>query len=91
MRYMRSAHAEAIVVAAAHSRVIIPGDVVDFDEAIAPAQGASYSLETALGHQAEQFEPAEPPQTVTDEHGDEQLAGVESAEDLAPARRSRRR
>jgi len=55
---MQSAHTMAIIVRAAHSRVIHPGDLVDFDEVVTPSFGSSYSLETALGTDAALFEPA---------------------------------
>jgi len=49
MRLMRCLAAAPILVTAAHSRTIAPGDVVDFDEIIRPRDGATYDLETALG------------------------------------------
>lgn len=72
MRQMKSTAAGAIVCAAAHSRIIQPGEVVDFDEPITPGYGANYSLETALGPDAEKFAPhvepaaaaGDPPQTA---------------------------
>src|SRR5690349_14754308 len=49
MRPYQCIAAEALLVSAAHSRVIAPGEVVDFDEVVRPRDGAPYSLETALG------------------------------------------
>ena len=96
MRLMKSGHAAAIVVAAAHSRVIRPGDVVDFDEAIHPNQGANYSLETALGHQASGFAATEEasvdvePAALGVETAEARAIVEEASSDAEPAARPKR-
>lgn len=60
MRLMTSTHPTDIVVPAAHSRVVRPGEVVDFDETIHAKAGGSYSLEVALSEMAAGFVAAEP-------------------------------
>lgn len=61
MRLMQLDHPRSLVLLAAHSREIQPGEVVDFDELIQPRSGAAYSLEDALGGEAARFIPAPPP------------------------------
>ncbi len=58
MRQMQCNAPAPIRVPAAHSRTIAPGEVVDFDEVVKAAEGAPYSLETALGPDASLFAPA---------------------------------
>lgn len=71
MRYMALRAATAITVAAAHSRVIRFGEIVDFDETIVPHQGGAYSLETALGPaDAAKFEPVPETPAVADSSTD---------------------
>lgn len=55
MRLLQLNHPDALIVASAHSRVIQPGSVVDVDEVINPANGAPYTLETALGADLDKF------------------------------------
>lgn len=88
---MRSVHAGALVVRAAHSRVIQPGEVVDFDEVVHPFSGTPYSLETALGDDAAAFEPvaddapAEEPATDVDDQGADLGNDGQGGEGGAPA------
>lgn len=74
MRLMQLNHSVALAVPAAHSRVIQPGDCVDFDEVIHPAHGTPYSLETAIGPDADKFAPA--PEPAVEPSGEEPCAGA---------------
>lgn len=67
MRLMKSTHPTDIVVPAAHSRVVRPGDVVDFDEMVVPRYGAGYTFESALSEMVEGFSPVEPEEAETAE------------------------
>ena len=89
---MRSECTTDLVVAAAHSRVIQPGQVVDFEEVIGPAQGAPYSLETALGPDAAKFEASSPPPEAEPEaerDAPEAVNEPEAAEETHSRRRRR--
>lgn len=57
MRLMKSIASKAFTVPAAHSRVVRPGDVVDFDELVASKLGKGCTLEAALSDDVAQFEP----------------------------------
>lgn len=57
MRPMRHTGTEPLVIRAAHSRVVRPGDVVDFDERVFAGNGAGYSLEFALSDDVRHFAP----------------------------------
>ena len=61
MRHMQCNAPAPLRVPAAHSRIIAPGEVVDFDDVVKAAEGAPYSLETALGSDASLFSPAPAP------------------------------
>ena len=78
MRYNRE---EPLIVRAAHSRTIKPGEIVDFDERVFAGNGSGYSLEFALSDDVKHFVPhVEPAETV------EALDEAEQAETIKPAR-----
>ncbi len=88
---MQLGHGAVLSVSAAHSRVIQPGDRVDFDEVIHPTNGSPYTLEQALGPDADRFTAApEPEPDVVDLPVIEPVTGdvstvTESTDDPAAA------
>jgi hypothetical protein len=67
MRRMRFTGAEPIMARAAHSRVIAPGDVVDFDEMIHTAGNDHYTLESTLAGYTDRFEAVPDDEAAADE------------------------
>lgn len=90
MRRHRYTGTIPLLVAAAHSRAVAPGEEVDFDEVIRPAQGLAYSLETAIGPYVSLFEPApderldtDPDGNVSDDHDTGVVVGDQTPADDA--------
>jgi len=82
MRPRRFIGAHPLEVSAAHSRIVAPGDVVDFDEVIRPRDGDNYSMEVALGVDAQRFEPVT--HATSDDSTMEAAAPVAPEEPAAP-------